>query len=252
MWGHRRGRLSSPGYRAAGWRGDPADDIDHGYGHGHCGAVFEVAVEWQTGSGGRSMGAGKRNAQDGISAEPPLVGRGVEVDECAVDDYLFGGIHADDAGRDFAVDTGHGPEDTSAFVPFGVAVSELLGLVRAGGGTGGDDSATLGSVSAVNLHFHRGIPAGVQNLTPRYGCYGRYLDSNQAITLSSFSRDCSTLAMFSQRMCADSLRIAWRDASSRMYSAGDLPSTRAISSPPHMNTVVDSISTGARSPKLRR
>ena len=80
------------------------DDVHHRHRQQpRCGAA-DVAVKRQVVRHRRRFGDGERDTEDGVGAEPPLVGRAVERDHGLVDLDLSFGVHAAERVEQFAVD----------------------------------------------------------------------------------------------------------------------------------------------------
>ena len=80
------------------------DDVHHRHRQDMGVGAADIAVERQAGRLGRRLGDGQRDAEDGVGAEPLLVGRAVELDHRLVDVDLVLGFHAADRLEDLAVD----------------------------------------------------------------------------------------------------------------------------------------------------
>jgi hypothetical protein len=68
----------------------------------------------------------------------------VEIDHGAVDEGLFGGVHAGDGGGDALDDVGDGLADALAGVAI-LTVAQLEGFIGAGGGARGGDATADGA-----------------------------------------------------------------------------------------------------------
>ena len=127
--------------------GATVEDVHEGNGEdvGLLGAseVGDVSVEGDTllGSGGLSDGHG--DTEDGVGTELGLVGGAIKLVHEVVDGALVLDVKVllDEGGTEDIVDVGDGLEDALAAPLALVAVTELAGLVGAGGSTGGDDGA---------------------------------------------------------------------------------------------------------------
>ena len=91
----------------------------------------EVAVEGQLEVVRRGPGAGQRHRQDGVGAQPALVGRPVEVDQARSTARWSSASMPQHRGGDLPVDVGHRLEHALAAVPV-AAVAQLDRLVDAG------------------------------------------------------------------------------------------------------------------------
>src|SRR5690606_24002555 len=101
----------------------------------------QVAVQVEVGGLRGGARHGQRDAQDGIGAEPSLVGGAVDLYELQVDDPLLGRVETDQRGADLVQHRLHGVLRALAAVALCVTVAELHGLVFAGGGARGNGGA---------------------------------------------------------------------------------------------------------------
>jgi hypothetical protein len=113
--------------------------------------------------GGRSFSHGERHAENGIGAEPPLVGRAVERDQRLVDLGLLLGIHTAERVVDLTVDRIDRLAHALAAVARLVAVAQLDRLVRAGGRPGRHRGAALRAVLEQDVDFDGRIAAAVED-----------------------------------------------------------------------------------------
>jgi hypothetical protein len=125
--------------------GATVEDVHEGNGKNvrllGAGKVGDVSVERDTllGSGGLSDGHG--DTEDGVGTELGLVGGTIKLDHEVVNGTLVLDIEVllDEGGTEGLIDISDSLGDTLA-TPLGlVAITELAGLVGAGGSTGGDD-----------------------------------------------------------------------------------------------------------------
>jgi hypothetical protein len=112
------------------------------------GQVGDVSVERDTllGSGGLSNGHG--DTEDGVGAELGLVLGAIELVQESINGGLVLDVESllDQSGGNLLVDVGDSLGHTLAS-PLGlVSIAEFAGLVRASGGTGGDDGAVKASL----------------------------------------------------------------------------------------------------------
>ena len=140
------------------------DDVHHGHGQQVGVAAAEIAIERSLERFRRRLGHGQRYAEDGIGAEPGLVGRAVELDQRVVDAALVLGVHSGERIEDLAVDGIDGLEHAFAEVAPLVAVAQLDGFVRAGGGADRHRGAPPRPVLEDDIDLDRGIAAAVQDL----------------------------------------------------------------------------------------
>ena len=157
------------------------DDVHHRHGQQVRVGAAEIAIERQPARLRRRLGHRQRHAEDGVGAEPALVGRAVELDQRVVDAALVLGVHAGERIEDLAVDGVDRLEHALAEVALLVAVAQLDGLVRAGRGAGGHrrrgrsaPSSSTTSTSTVGL--------------PRLSRISRPMMSTMAVMELSLSR----------------------------------------------------------------
>ena len=122
------------------------DDVHHRHRQDVGRDAADVAVERHAEALGRGLGDGEAGAEDGVGAEPALVGGAVELDQDAVDAGLVGGGEPGQGVADRAVDRLDRPAHALAAVAALVAVAQLDRLVRAGRGARGHRGAAHGAV----------------------------------------------------------------------------------------------------------
>ena len=105
----------------------------------------------------------QRDAEDGVGAEPALVGGAVERDHGLVDLDLQLGVHAADGVEDLGVDRIDRLQHALAAVAGLVAVAQLDRLVHAGGGARGHRGAAHGAIFKYYINFDGGIAAGIED-----------------------------------------------------------------------------------------
>ncbi len=110
-----------------------------------------------------SASDGQRHAENGIGAEARLVGRAVEIDQGLIETALVERFKTGDGFEDFTV---HGIDrlaDALAAVALHVAVTQLGGFVRAGGGARRHSRAAERAVIEGDIDFNRGVATGVED-----------------------------------------------------------------------------------------
>src|SRR5690606_29067548 len=127
----------------------------------------DVAEQLESGRLRAGLRDGERRAEQGVRAEAALVGGAVGVEECLVDGALLGGVEADDGRADLGEDGLDGLLDTLAEVTL-AAVTQLDGLVLAGGGARRHCSAGETSVLEQHLDLDRGVATGVEDFAGSY------------------------------------------------------------------------------------
>jgi len=93
----------------------------------------EIGIERQAGAGRGRLGDRHGDAQNGVGAQPPLVGRAVQLNHHGVDFRLPLRGHAQHFRRDDLVDVMHCLQHAFAAVTFLVSVAHFDGLVLSGG-----------------------------------------------------------------------------------------------------------------------
>ena len=112
---------------------------------------------------GRGLGDRQRDAEDGIGAEPRLVGRAVERDHRLVDLDLRLRIHAADGVENLAVDRVDRLAHALAEIALLVAVAQLDRLVRAGRGARRHRGAAERAVLQHDVDLDGRIAAAVED-----------------------------------------------------------------------------------------
>ena len=151
------------------------DDIHHRHGKKVRVGAAKVAIEGKSARFRRRFGHRQRDTEDGVGAEPALVGRAIELLEGIVDPPLLLGVHAGQCIEDFAVDGVHRIAHALAQVALLVPVPQLDRLVRPGRGAGGYTGAALRAVLEDHIDLDRGVAAAVQDFTADDvddGCHG--------------------------------------------------------------------------------
>ncbi len=134
---------------------------------------------------GRGLGDRQRHAEDGIGAEPALVGRAVERDQRLVDLDLGLGIHAADGIENLAVDRVDRLADPLAEIAL-AAVAQLDRLVRPGRGARRHRGAALRPVLEHDIDLDGRIAAAVEDFAADdvddcgHGCSRRILEASPA------------------------------------------------------------------------
>ena len=139
------------------------DDVHHRHRQGVGLDAADIAIERQVGGIGRRLGHGQRHAQDGIGAQPRLVGGAVQLDHGEVDLDLVLGIEPGQSVEYFTIHRGDRLFDALAAIAL-AAVPQLDRLMRAGRGTRGNRRPADAAVFQTHIHFHGGIASGVENL----------------------------------------------------------------------------------------
>ena len=158
------------------------DDVHHRHRQKLGLGAADIAVERQARSHRRRLRHRQRHAQNGVGAQPRLVGRAVERDHRRVDARLLFGIHAAERVEDFAVHGGDGLFHALAAIAF-AAVAQFHRLMRAGRGARGHRGAAETAVFQPHIHFHGGIAPGVQDFPA-----GDIEDGGHEVPFSRFLR----------------------------------------------------------------
>eukprot|EP01084_Bolivina_argentea_P292679 503225_1 len=142
------------------------DDVEAGHGEAELSVASElgqVLVQGEGGVDGGGLADGHGEAEHGVGAELALVLGAVEVLHQTVKAGLVADVLADQGRSEDVDDVADGLGDTLAEVAVLVTVTELAGLVDAGGGTTGDAGAE-GAVAGGDLDLDGGVATGVQDL----------------------------------------------------------------------------------------
>jgi len=141
------------------------DDVHHRHRQGPRRGAADIAIERHVEGFGRRLGAGQRNAEDGVGAEPALVRGAVEVDHDLVDLDLFLDRLVAQRIENLAVDGVDRLLHALAEVTLLVAVPQFHRLMRARGGARGHRRAADRAVFQHHIDFNRGIAAAIENFT---------------------------------------------------------------------------------------
>ena len=128
----------------------------------------DVLVQGKLGGLCRSLGARQGNAQDRVGAQRALVRRAVQLEHDLVDGALIAGFDAHQGIRDLLVHMADGIQRALAQVAALVAITQLDGLERARGSTGGHCSPAERAVVQHNLDLDGGVAAGIQHFAAEY------------------------------------------------------------------------------------
>ena len=110
----------------------------------------------------RRLGHRQRNAQDGVGAQPRLVGRAVQRDHGVINLDLVFGIQARQRVKDFAVHGGDRLLHALAAIAL-AAIAQLNRLMGTGGSARRHRGAAEAAVFQPHIHFHSGIAPGIQD-----------------------------------------------------------------------------------------
>src|SRR5262249_12479210 len=123
----------------------------------------DVAVQRQVGFLRRRVGAGERDAQDGVGPEPGLAVGAVERDQLVVEQALVGAVEPHHGIGDLAGDVLDRGADALAAVAV-AAGAALVGLVGAGAGAARDDRPAAGPGQQFDLDLDGRVPPGIEDL----------------------------------------------------------------------------------------
>ena len=127
----------------------------------------EVRVERHAGRGGAGARQRHRHAEQRVGPQPPLRGRPVERDHRAVDRALVGVLALERRGE-LAVHVPDRLRHALAEIALLVAVAQLQRLAHAGRGARRHRRAAHHPALERHVHFHRRIPARIQDLSAVY------------------------------------------------------------------------------------
>ena len=133
-----------------------------GTGSSRADGAADIAVERRAVRDRRGLGGRERDAEDGIGAEPALVGRAVERDQRLVDLDLRLGVHAADRVENLAVDRVDRLAYALAEIAL-VAVAQLDRLVRPGRGARRHRSAAARAVLEHDVDLDGRVAAAVED-----------------------------------------------------------------------------------------
>ena len=139
------------------------DDVHHRHRQGPRRGAADIAIQRHVEGFGRRLGAGQRDAEDGVGAEPALVGRAVEIDHDLVDLDLLFDRHVGQRLEDLAVDGGDRLLHALAEIARLVAVAQFDCLMRAGGGARRHRRAAHRAVFQHHIDLNGGIAAAIEN-----------------------------------------------------------------------------------------
>ena len=139
------------------------DDVHHRHRQGPRRGAADIAIERHVEGFGRRLGAGQRDAEDGVGPKPALVRRAVEIDHDLVDlDLLLDGLIAQRL-EDFAVDGLDRLLHALAEIALVVAVAQFDRLMRAGGGARWHRRTADRAVFQHHIDFNGGIAPAIEN-----------------------------------------------------------------------------------------
>ncbi len=124
----------------------------------------EVGVERPPGARRRGLRDRKRDAEDGVGTEAPLVRGAIELDHETIDLGLAARIPADELAREDTIDVRDRLLDTLSLIALRLAVAELDGLVLSGRGARRNRGAPERAVVETNIDLDRGVGARIENL----------------------------------------------------------------------------------------
>ena len=139
------------------------DDVHHRHRQCPRRGAADIAIQRHVEGFGRRLGAGQRDAEDGVGAQPALVRGAVEIDHDLVDLHLLlDGLIAQRL-EDLAVDGLDRLLHALAEIPILVAVAQLDRLMRAGGGTRRHRGAADRAIFQHHIDFNCGIAPAIEN-----------------------------------------------------------------------------------------
>jgi hypothetical protein len=139
------------------------DDVHHRHRQRPRRGAADIAIERHVEGFGRCLGAGQRDAEDGVGAQPALVRGAVEIDHDLVDLHLFlDGLIAQRL-EDFAVDGLDRLLHALAEITLLVAVAQLDRLMGTGGGARRHRRAADRAIFQHHIDFNGGIAPAIEN-----------------------------------------------------------------------------------------
>ena len=139
------------------------DDVHHRHRQRPRRGAADIAIQRHVEGFGRRLGDRERHAENGVGAEPALVGRAVELDHGLVDLDLLLGVHAAERVENLAIDGLDRLPHALAEIARLVAVAQLNRLMRAGGGARRHRRAAHRAVFQHHIDLDGGIAAAVKN-----------------------------------------------------------------------------------------
>ena len=148
--------------------GSAVENVHHGHGQDSGIAAADIPVQAQPQGIGRRLCNRQGHRQNGIGSQTALVGGTVQLDKQSVDVRLIHGIVTRQSLGNLGVHMQYCLADTLAQIAARIAVAQLAGFINTRGRTAGDRCPTNTAALQKNLRFHRGISAGIQDLTTFY------------------------------------------------------------------------------------
>ena len=139
------------------------DDVHHRHRQRPRRGAADITIERHVEGFGGRLGAGQRDAENGVGPEPALVRRAVEIDHDLVDLDLLLDRPVAQRLEDFAVDGFDRLLHALAEIARLVAVAQFDRLMRAGGGAGGHRGAADRAVLQHHIDLDGGIAAAIEN-----------------------------------------------------------------------------------------
>ena len=139
------------------------DDVHHRHRQSARRGAADIAIKRFALGDGRGLGHRQRHAEDGVGAEPGLVGRAVERDQRFVDLGLRLGVHAAERIEDLAVDRVDRLAHAFAAVAGLVAVAQFHGFVRSRRSARGHRGTAFRTVLQHHVDFDGRIAAAVED-----------------------------------------------------------------------------------------
>ena len=139
------------------------DDVHHRHRQGAGRGAADIAIQRQVVRDRGGLGAGERDAENGVGADPALVLGAVELDQDLVDLDLVLHRHVAQGFVDLVIDGLDRLQHALAEIAVLVAVAQLDRLVGAGGGAGRNCGAADRAVLQHDVDLDRGIAAAVQD-----------------------------------------------------------------------------------------
>ena len=156
------------------------DHVHHRHRHLHGTHAAQIAVKGQADIVGSRTGASHGNTQNGVGTEIALIFRTVVFNHLSINGSLLRHIKPDQCGLNLGMDVFHSLHDTLAAVT-SVLVTQFKRFTDTGGGAGRNSCAAHHTAVKIDVAFHRGVAAAIQNFTSDDGIDRRHIGSSSKI-----------------------------------------------------------------------
>ena len=140
-------------------------NIHHGHGQDIRLQSTNITIQRHAQRSGRSPCAGQGYPKNSIRTQIRFVARPVQINHDSVNLLLLVNRHAFQFRRDTIVDMSDGPQDSLAHVHGRIVVPQFDRFVNARRGPRRNGRPSGATVRGQYVHFHGGIPTGIENLS---------------------------------------------------------------------------------------